>query len=415
MTGSPMDHDALPFTGLKVLDCASFIAGPVAATLLGDLGADVIKIEPPGGDPNRGLYQLLGCIDPPANFVWDLNARNKRSLVLDLKQLQGQAVLHRLAVLADVFICNLPLPVRVRLGVDAPQLLALNPRLVYGSMTAYGEAGAEAAKTGFDVTAYWARSGLMDMVRADHTAPPTRPVSGLGDHPSAVTLFAAISTALYRRERTGRGGLVSTSLLANGLWANAVQVQGQLSGAVFPPRLGRSLAPNPLSNIYTCADGRWLSLVVLNEQRQLPALLQALGLAALLDDPRFANTAGRAANHAALIALFDAQFAQHPLAHWRPVLDVAGITFGVIGTLADVPGDQQMRDAGALLPFAHQAGLTVAAPIHLHGTPQRPPGAPPGLGQHSTAVLHEAGFAAAEIHQLIRGQVVVAAATPATP
>ena len=411
----PMNDEALPFNGLKVLDCASFIAGPVAATLLGDLGADVIKIEPPGGDPNRGLYQLLGCSEAPDNFVWDLNARNKRSLVLDLKMPQGQAVLHRLAAQADVFVCNLPLPARARLGIDAPLLLALNPRLIYGSMTAYGETGAEAAKTGFDVTAYWARSGLMDLVRADHTAPPTRPVSGLGDHPSAVTLFAAICTALYRRERTGRGGLVSTSLLANGLWANAVQVQGQLSGAVFAPRLGRNLAPNPLSNIYLCADGRWLSLVVLNEQRQWPALLRALGLAALMDDPRFACTGSRSSHHAALIALFDGQFAQHGLAHWRPLLDAAGITFGLVGTLADVPGDQQMRDAGALLPFAHRDGWTVAAPIRLQGTAQRPPGAPPSLGQHSAEVLRDAGFDAAEIAHLISGQVVGTTVPPAMP
>ena len=420
-------HNELPFHGLKVIDCASFIAAPAAATLLGDLGADVIKIEPPGGDPHRGLYQLPGAPPADRNYPWELDSRNKRSLVLDLKHADGQAVLHHLVAQADVFITNLPLAVRQRLAIDHPRLLPLNPRLIYGSMTAYGETGPEAGKTGFDVTAYWARSGLMDLVRADHQAPPTRPVPGLGDHPSAVTLFAAISTALYRRERTGRGGLVSTSLMANGLWSNAVQVQAQLSGVRYPPREPRDQAPNPLSNIYRCRDGRWLSLVVLNEARQWPALVQALGLPQLLHDARFATPAARQTHPTALIALLDAKFAEQDLAQWRHQLDAAGITFGVVGTLADIPGDAQMHAAGALLAFAHQPGLTLASPVQIHrmthsldysldhGVTQRPPGPAPTLGQHSAAVLREAGFAEDHIRRLVHDQVILDAPWPATP
>jgi crotonobetainyl-CoA:carnitine CoA-transferase CaiB-like acyl-CoA transferase len=249
-------------------------------------------------------------------------------------------------------------------------------------------------------------------VRADHSAPPTRPVAGMGDHPSAVTLYAAITTALYRRERSGLGGLVSTSLMANGLWANGVQVQGQLSGAVFPLRQGRENAPNPLSNLYRCSDQRWLSLVVLNEARQLPLLLQAIGLAQLADDPRLASAAARALHSAELIALFDAQFAQHDLASWRARLDAAGVTFGVVGTLADLPGDAQMLGASALVPFAHHAGLTLPSPLQLRGVAQRPAGPAPALGQHSAAVLQEAGFTAEQIARLIDSQVVFNASTP---
>jgi crotonobetainyl-CoA:carnitine CoA-transferase CaiB-like acyl-CoA transferase len=402
--------EPLPFTGLKVIDCASFIAAPVAATLLADLGADVVKIEPPGGDPHRTLYQRVGCLPDPAladnNFIWDLNARHKRSVVLDLKQAAGQAVLHRLVQQADVFITNLPLPVRARLGIAADTLLALNPRLVVASMTAYGETGPEASKSGFDVTAYWARAGLMDMVRADHTAAPTRPVPGMGDHPSAVTLFAAISTALYRRERTGRGGLVSTSLLANGLWSNAIQVQAQLSGMRYGPRLPRSQAPNPLSNIYQVGCGRWLSLVILNEARQLQPLLQVLGLGHLQGDPRLATAASREAHGAEIVALFDQGFARHDLATWRSKLDAAGITFGVVGTLADVDDDAQMRAAGALVGYAHRSGTTVAAPILMHGSTARAPGPAPALGAHSASVLAEAGYSAAQIAHLLDQQVI---------
>jgi len=404
------DDAPLPFQGLKVIDCASFIAAPVAATLLADLGADVIKVEPPGGDPHRTLYQRVGCLPDPAladnNFIWDLNSRHKRSIVLDLKQAAGQAVLHRLVQQADVFITNLPLPVRSRLAIDADTLLALNPRLVVASMTAYGETGPEAEKSGFDVTAYWARAGLMDMVRADHTAPPTRPVPGMGDHPSAVTLFAAITTALYRRERTGRGGLVSTSLLANGLWSNAIQVQAQLSGQRYGLRLPRSHAPNPLSNIYQAGCGRWLSMVVLNEERQLVPLLRALGLAHLQGDPRLATAASREAHCGEIVALFDAAFATQDLPAWRRTLDAAGITFGVVGTLADVDDDTQMRAAGALVAYGHRAGTTVAAPILMHGSTPRPPGPAPGLGEHSADLLAEAGYSDEQIAHLMASQVV---------
>ena len=410
MTEPDSTGEPLPFQGLKVLDCASFIAAPVAATLLADLGADVVKIEPPDGDPHRALYKALGTVPDPAqadnNFVWDLNSRHKRSLVLDLKQAAGQAVLHRLAAQADVFITNLPLPVRVRLGIDADTLLALNPRLVVASLTAYGETGPEAAKSGFDVTAYWARAGLMDMVRADHTAPPTRPVPGMGDHPSAVTLFAAITTALYRRERTGRGGLVSTSLMANGLWSNAIQVQAQLVGARYPQRLPRSQATNPLSNIYQAGCGRWLSMVILNEARQLGPLLQTLGLDDLQDDPRLATAASREAHGPDIVALFDAAFTRHDLATWRRRLDAAGITFGVVGTLADIDDDAQMRAAGALVPYGHRSGTTVAAPILLHGSTPRPPGPAPGLGEHSRTLLAEAGYSSTQIDHLLTSGVV---------
>ena len=408
----PTPEDALPFAGLKVIDCASYIAAPAAAVILADLGADVIKLEPPGGDPHRDLYKLLGLGLPASNFVWDLSARGKRSLVLDLKLAEGQAVLHRLVAQADVFITNLPLPVRARLAIDADTLTALNPRLVYASMTAYGETGPEAAKGGFDVTAYWARTGLMDLLRADHSGPPLRPVAGLGDHPSATTLFAAIATALYRRERSGLGGQVSTSLMANGLWANGVQVQAQLAGEVFPPRPPRSHAPNPLSNLYRCRDGRWLSLVVLNDIRQLPGLLAALGLSHLAGDPMVSTAAGREAHLASVIALFDDAFLRQDLAHWRSVLDAAGITFGVIGTLADLDDDPQMRHAGALVPYAHRDGLTLSSPIHLAGTPQRPPGPAPRLGQHNAELLREAGYTDEQIAGLRARQAVRDPAPP---
>lgn len=395
-----MEQEQQPFAGLKVIDCASFIAAPSAATILSDFGADVIKIEPLEGDPYRDLYRLPGSPEGTRNFPWELDARNKRSLALDLKQPEGLAVLHRLVDGADVFVTNMPEPVRQRLKIDAASLTPRNGRLIYASFTAYGEAGPEAGKTGFDSTAYWARSGLMDLVRADHEAPPARSVAGLGDHPSGMSLYAAIVTALLRRERTGRGGVVSSSLLANGLWANSFLVQAQLCGSIVPPRPPRDRAANPLTNGYRCGDGRWLNLVVLNEARQFRPLLDVLECPQLADDPRFATAEARRVHHTELIAHFDRQFALHPLAEWRTRLDAADITFGVVGTLADIDDDEQMRASGALVPFADGSGLTVATPFDVAGTVKVAPRAAPELGEHGAQILREAGYDEAGIAAL---------------
>lgn len=395
-----MESDDLLFSGLKVIDCASYIAGPAAATILSDYGADVVKIEPPEGDPYRELYRLPGAPASALNYAWDVSARDKRSLALDLKQPEGVRVLHRMVRGADVFLTNMPLPVRARLGIDAATLLPLNPRLIYASMTAYGESGPESDKTGFDATAYWARSGLMDMVRADHTAAPARSVAGMGDHPSATALYATIATALYRRERTGRGGVAASSLLANGLWANAIQIQAHLSGVTYPPRPLRTQAPNPFGNIYRCRDGRWLSLAMLNEAKQMPSLFEAMEYPRLLEDERFATTQARRAHNVELIALFDHRFAEHDLAEWRRRLDAAGITFGVIGTLEDTSQDEQMRAIGALVPMADGSRLTVSNPLNLDGEAKRRPGRAPTIGEHSTRVLRDAGFGDDEIRRL---------------
>ncbi|MEZ5740315.1 MAG: CoA transferase [Burkholderiaceae bacterium] len=251
-----MNQQQGPFAGMTVIDCASFIAGPAAATIMADFGADVIKIEPPEGDPYRGLWQFPGSPPATRNFAWDLDSRDKRSLVLDLKRPEGVQVLYRLVARADVFLTNLPLPVHDRLGIGHDLLLPLNPRLIYASLTAYGETGPEADKTGFDATAYWARSGLMDMIRPDAGSPPARAVAGVGDHPSATALYAAIVTALFQRERSGRGGHVSTSLMANGVWPTRCRSRSP-GWCRVPPRPPRTQAPNPFGNPYRCRDDRW--------------------------------------------------------------------------------------------------------------------------------------------------------------
>jgi len=395
------------FAGLRVIDCASFIAAPAAATVLGDFGADVVKIEPPGtGDPYRKLGDMPGQPASPHDYAWLLTGRNKRSLALDLKTEDGRAVLRRLASLADVFITNYPRPVRRRLGIAAEDLTALNPRLIYAAFSAYGETGEEAEKSGFDSTAWWARSGLMDMVRAHHDAPPARSAPGMGDHPSAMGLFGAIVTALYRRERTGMGGVVHSSLLANGLWANGFFAQAALCGATFTPRPPRDRVANALTNTYRTRDDRWFILSMLNEERQFRPFCAALGRAGIADDPRFATLPERRANAAALIGVFDAAFAERDLADWQAVMHEAGVTFGPVATPADLAHDRQARAVEALAPFEGTDMLTIMSPFHVEGSPKAPPRLAAEIGAHSAEVLAEAGYDPADIARL-RGLGVV--------
>ena len=341
-------HDTPLLAGLKVIDAGSFIAAPAAATVMADLGADVIKLEPPAGDPFRHLRHAPGNPPCEVDYGWLADNRNKRGLVLDLKTEAGRGVLYRLIRDTDVFVTNLPLPARERLGIGYEDLAPHNERLIYASLTAYGERGPERFNTGFDSTALWARSGLMDMVRPAPDSPPAKSLPGMGDHPTAITLYAAIATALYRREQTGRGGYVATNLMANGLWWNALHAQAMLCGAEFARRPGREDAPSALHNFYRTADGRWLQLVVIPEDKRWPRLARAIGRPDLIEDPRFAAREDRHAHHRALIRELDEAFATAPLAEWRRRLADHVVAYGVISTLRDIPEDRQMHESGAL-------------------------------------------------------------------
>lgn len=389
------------FDGLKVLDCASFIAAPAAATVLSDFGADVIKIEPPvTGDPYRNLPNLPGYPHSEHNFAWMLESRNKKSLALDLTKPEAQAVLYRLVAEADVFITNMPPQVRAKLGITHEHLAHLNDRLIYASFTGYGEKGEEANKPGFDSNAYWARSGLMDLVRADQHTTPARSIAGMGDHPCAMAFYGAIVTALYKRERTGKGSHVSSNLMANGVWAASVLAQAKLVGAKFGERRPRERALNAVTNHYQCKDGRWLILSLLNEERQWPTLARCLEREDLVTDPRFATKKDRHARSLELIKIFDETFAGKPLTEWRKILDGNGLVFGVVGILDDIPNDQQMIDNEVLVPFENDTMLTISSPIWVDGSKKVQPRKPPGLGEHSDEILRNAGYDEAAISKL---------------
>ena len=391
----------LLFEGLKVIDCGSFIAAPAAATILSDFGADVIKIEPPGaGDPYRHLTKLPGHPRSNQNYAWMLGSRNKRSLAVDMAKPEGKIAIQRLASQADIFITNYPATVRKKLGIGYEALSALNDRLIYASFSGYGENGAEATKPGFDVTAWWARSGLMDTVRASSESVPVRPANGMGDHSAGFTLYSGIVMALYQRQNTGKGTEVSSSLVANGLWANGYNAQAALCGATFTDRPAREVAFNALTNYYKCRDGRWLILTILNEEKQWPELMRCLDREDLIDDPRFAKKVDRLTRSRELIALLDKEFEKVDRAELRKRLTERGIVFDVVATPEDIPSDQQLLDNDILIPFAGSETRTINSPIALRGADKVQPRMPPSVGQHSDEVLKEAGFDAATIAQM---------------
>ena len=393
-----------------MLDAASFIAGPVATTAMADFGADVVKIEPPGGDTYR--VRNAGYPPSPYNFPWIVDNRSKRGIAIDLRTEEGQSLLHLLVRGADVFVTNVPLDGRGRLGVRWEDLSPLNSRLIYGSITAYGETGEEASRPGFDSTALWARTGLMDLVRPSPDAPPARSLPGMGDHPTGMSLFGAIMAALYQRERTGRGAMVSTSLLANGLWLNAIAVQGILCGARTVVRPPREEAVDALGNLYRCRDGRWFLIALTPAGRRWQDFTTAIGRADLFADPRFATPPARRANVRALIAILDAVFAGRDWAEWRRVLEASGIAFGVVGTVDDIPHDAQMQASGALVPLDDPragAALTVSSPLQIEGQEKMPATMAPEIGEHTVEVLREADVDEAEIERLLRAGVIVQA------
>src|SRR3979411_2841013 len=281
------------FCGLMVGDLASFIAGPSAAVILSDFGADVIKVEPPNGD----LWRIGNKLPPqPVSddaYPWHLANRNKRGMALDLKSPSAQKVLEKLVKWADVLIVNTPHPARAKLKLEYADVAQWNPRLIYADITGFGDKGPDANLPGFDITSYWARSGLLSMTR-DAGAPPTWPVAGSGDNATAVGLYSAIVTALYRRERTGKGSYVTTSLLAQGVWSASVSIQAALCEAKFFAPHDRKNPANAALNVYRASDGAWFVLIVTPDK--LATVAKAIGRTDLLRDPRFSDPAKLAAN-----------------------------------------------------------------------------------------------------------------------
>ena len=401
MTDDTALDDELPLAGLTVLDVSSFIAAPAAAVVLADFGADVIKVEPPGaGDPHRNSWQNPNYPRTEVNFVWQLDGRHKRSVALDLKHPAGRAAFDRLVARADVMIVNFPLPVRERLRLRWKDVAAVNPRLIYASLTGYGESGPDRDMPGFDVNAYFGRAGILDAQRYEE-GPPGFSLPAQGDRCAAMTIVSAILLGLRRRDRTGKGGWVGTSLYANGVWSNGTLAQAALVGGFITPRPPRSRPRNALANIYRTRDDRWVQLTLVREDKGWVRLCRALERPDLPADARFATQQARRANSTALTAILDEAFAAQDWPHWRRVLRAHEVTFGVIERLQDLPDDPQAQHAGIIAETnSPDVPRTINNPVRLGFAQPRRAGPPPSVGQHTDQVLREAGLSETEIATL---------------
>ncbi|MBV8963205.1 MAG: CoA transferase, partial [Hyphomicrobiales bacterium] len=330
--------------------------------------------------------------------------RNKRGIVLNLKSPSSQQVLEKLVRWADVFIVNTPHPARKKLKLEYADVMQWNPRLIYADLTGFGEKGPDSGLPGFDLTAYWARSGLLSMTR-DAGAAPTWPVAGSGDNATAVGIYSAIVTALYRRERSGQGAYVTTSLLAEGVWSASVSIQAALCDAKFSGLHDRSNPASAATNVYRAADGTWFVLA-LTPDKWVDAA-NAIGRPDLLKDPRFSDPAKLAANRRELIAILDKVFGAQPMAHWYEAL--RGFTLGAVRGPQEVINDPQLKANDIVVPLEGAGGKltsTISSPIQVHGVTKVAARRAPELGEHTDEILQELGFDVKGIENLRSGGAV---------
>lgn len=382
-----------PVEGVTVVELGVWVAGPAAGGILADWGADVIKIEPPTGDPARMFARMLGC-DLGLNPPFEMDNRSKRSVVLDLSSEPDRRAAFELLSGADVFLTNVRPGALQRLGLDFASVSAANPRLVYGLITGYGESGPDADRAAFDVAAFWSRAGVAHLLTRPGDTPPFQR-GGMGDHSAGMTMAAAVCAALLARERTGAGQLVTTSLYRQGAYTVSFDLNTYLMSGQ-PIAIGqRESMGNPCMNNYAASDGRRFWIVGLEPERHWPALCRAVGRPEWRDDPRFADARARAANSVALIAALDEIFATRPLDEWAQIF--AGepdFFWSPVNSLEDVVADEQFHAAGGIVYVPDgaddQAAVPmVATPADFHGTPWAPRSAAPELGQHTAEVLAE--------------------------
>ncbi len=395
--------------GLKVLELGVWVAGPSVAALLADWGAEVVKLEAPEGDPFRGLFAALGYDAAIPNAPFALDNRGKRSLALDLRHPGSGPVRERLLEWADVLVTNLRPDALGRLGLDPELVRTRHPRLVVGLITGYGLGGPDADRPGYDVGAFWARSGLARQLLPSEEPPPMIR-GGVGDHVTALGATAGIMAALYERERTGVGRLVETSLLRTGAFVMGWDLGIQLVLGKVAPTRARPDSPTPLLSPYRAGDGRWFFLIGLEADRHFPGLLQALDRTELADDPRFATARDRRRNSAAFIAELDAAFATLPLDDWTERFDREDVWWAPAQTPAEVVVDPQLRATGGFVEVEGSGGgppfEAVASPVQFDRAPVPGPGPVPEIGEHSREVLLQLGFEPAEVDGLVEAGIV---------
>jgi crotonobetainyl-CoA:carnitine CoA-transferase CaiB-like acyl-CoA transferase len=373
-----------PLQGVKVIEMGVWVAGPAATGLMADWGADVIKVEPPAGDPQRFVFGALGVADQKGVPPFEIDNRGKRSVVLDLRNEDDLQKMFALLEDADVFVSNVRPAGLARMGLDPDSLTKRFPRLIYGQLTGYGTTGPDVDKAGYDIGAFWSRTGLAHTTVAPDELPPAIR-SGQGDHTTGLSMAAGVMAALFDRERMGTGRVVSTSLLRTGIYTLGWDVGVYLRFGKRQSTKSSRKNPAPQMNCYRCADGRAFWLLGMEADRHFPGLLKAIGREELASVENFKNARARSINAGEFTAVLDEHFATQDYAYWTARFDENDVWWAPLNSIADAVADPQVIASGAFVDMTPQPDeapyRAVNSPVDFSGySPEYGP--VPNLGEH---------------------------------
>ena len=394
--------------GLRIIEYATYMAAPGAGSILSDWGAEVIKVEPPGGDPIRNFFKTIGT-DISENPVFDFDNRGKKSIVLDTSTEEGQSILRDLAKTADVFLTNVRPGGLSRSGLSYDALKETNPKLVYCSLTGYGLTGPDANKPGFDVASFWSHSGVAALT-IPKGQEPFALRTAFGDHTTSMAAAAGICAALVEAGRTGKGRLVEASLLRSALYALGSDFAIQLFFGRIGSTKSRKESIQPLMNFFKTKDGSWICIVSRQGNVDWPPICQALGIERHIDDERFNGSRNRRTNAALLVEILDEAFAKFSKKEIAARLDKESIAWAPVQTLAEVADDPQVHAAGGVTQVPRRDGSgtypSPASPIRFPDADDGPKGPAPLPGEHTVEILKALGKSEYEINTLKSNAVV---------
>ncbi|MEM7002299.1 MAG: CoA transferase [Pseudomonadota bacterium] len=403
-----------PLADVVVVEIDNWMAAPSAGAILADLGATVIKIEPLSGDPMRGMSRPLKRDElsdelKKHDYQFDVDNRGKRSISVALDQPEGQAVVRALLKDADIFMCNLLTNRQAKFGLDPDSVFAVNPRLVHATLTGYGTTGPDAWRPGYDVTAFFGRSGLYDASREgdDGVVPMARPAQG--DHTTGLALVGGILAALRLAEKTGEGQTIETSLYETAVWTQASDYAVTSMDHAPVRKRARKQMLAITANRFPCGDGKWVVFNMLPDATYWPRFCETLGIADLITDERFADSSLRYRNMAELIDLIDAALAKHSRDEWGEKFDKAGLIWGPVLALHEVPQDPHAKALGMFPKIEHpEKGTytTVNIPMRFSRASVHPRGPAPEIGQHTSEVLRAAGYTDAQLTEMKDADII---------